>query len=385
MFLKLIVLILLMVVPVAGCDAVSPDTGAMPTLFEFPTLEPSPTIDTAITEQVAALVTTAAPVATDEAPEPTSTSTTAAITPTAGVTNTPSNTARPRPSATFSLTPPPPTPMPTDTLSVSLTPDSPRIIAFTASSSIASGGTQVTLTWEAVGDNQARIERLNQNGQVVQTLPVTPIGSTPVTIPVNEGSTVTYRLAVSRGGQEVTSTLTITIGTATGAANCPTPWFFGNEIAPADAGCPTGAAAQVTAAYQPFQTGRMFYLSSAGNLQNYIFTLIDPSNGTQGDMTQNVNGWDNQSTYATQNCGGTPPTGTVEPQQMFAWAFCGTLAPGGFWATTIGFATASIDTSQRTFQLDSNGTIYVDTPAGNVYRLVPVASGQLTSQWTKIK
>jgi hypothetical protein len=375
---KLIVLILLMLVPVSGCGA-SSDTEPLPTIMDFPTLEPSATPDESATEEVAALPTTAVPTDTEEATL-TLTATLPLATATPGITSTPSNTPRPRATATFSLTPPPTA---TETPLVSATPDSPRIISFQASSSIAVGGGQVTLTWEAVGDNPARVERLNQNGQVVQTFSVTPSGSLPVTIPVNEGATVTYRLAVSRAGQEVTSTLTITIGgvtgTATGAVNCATPWFFGNEIAPANAGCPTGPATQVSAAYQPFQTGRMFFF------QNTIYALVDPNNGTQGDMTQTTNGWDNQTTYASYNCAGTPPSGTVEPQQMFAWVFCQTLGPGGPWSNTIGFATSSIDTSQRTIQIDASGAIYVDTPAGNVYRLPPVPVGQLTTQWTKIK
>src|SRR5690606_28624017 len=108
-------------------------------------------------------------------------------------------------------------------------------------------GMAVTLRWDTVADI-VRIERLNINGQVIQTFSVTPVGELPVTNPANEGNTVTYRLTGIRGVQEVSALLSITVsgdpipvttpstsGTpATGVTNCPINWFFGNEFVPTE-------------------------------------------------------------------------------------------------------------------------------------------------------
>ncbi|MBC8171980.1 MAG: hypothetical protein H7X77_09920 [Anaerolineae bacterium] len=368
--ISLIVLILALILPGCGGDAAQ-ETGSLPTLVEFPTDLPSNT--PGITP------TTALPTSTPAVTMTSSFTPTVTASLTASLTFTPSNTTPPRPTSTFTLTrtftPAPATLTP----EISNTPDTPQIISFQASSTTAVGGGTVELTWEAAGDI-ARIDRLNQLGQVVQTFSVTPSGQLPVTIPANEGSTITYRLAITRGSQEVTSTLTITV--SGGAANCSINWFFGNEFAPPEVGCPTAVASQVAGVYQPFQTGRMIYLQST----NKIYTLVEAGGVlTEGAVTENTNGWDGTSTYQSSGCGNPPGSGLFEPQQMFVWLYCQTMGPGGLWNTVLGFGTTAADNSQRTIQLDSSGALYVDVPGGAVYRLPPVPAGQLSSTWKKIK
>lgn len=366
----LIVLILALILPGCGGNAAQ-ETGSLPTLVEFPTDAPTDTPGVTPTTEV--------PTITPSATLTLTFTPTITLSATPSLTFTPSNTSPPRPTATFTLTASF-TPEPaTFTPEVTNTPDTPQIISFQASSTTAVGGGTVELTWEASGDI-ARIDRLNQLGQVVQTFSVTPSGQLPVTIPANEGSTITYRLAITRGNQEVTSTLTITV--SGGSGNCAINWFFGNEFAPQGVGCPTAVASQVPGAYQPFQTGRMLYLQST----NKIYTLVE-ANGvlTDGAVSEITNGWDGTSTYQSLGCGNAPGSGLFEPQQMFAWAYCTTMGPGGLWSSSLGFATTAIDTSQRTIQFDSAGALYVDVPGGAVYRLTPVPVGQLSSTWQKIK
>lgn len=372
--IKFLSIILLSLAWITGCTPSEEQSlGALPTLVILPTLEPTATITPSLT-----LTVTHTPTHTP----------TATFTPTPQLTNTPrpSNTAA-RPSATFTatLTATPTSLPPTNTVVIvgSPTSDVPSITSFTASATTAAAGGSVLLQWQANGDI-ARIERLSQAGQVLQTFSVTPSGELPVTIPANEGSLITYRLTISRGTQQTSQTISITVGTGGGTVNCAIPWFFGNELAPANAGCPTTPSSQVTASYQPFQNGRMFLV------QNTVYILIDPGlTNVEGNMTAVTNGWDNTSTYANYNtffgCESPPSQGFFEPQQMFAWAYCTTLAPSGSWNQTLGWATSAILTGPRTIQYETTGALYIDTPTGNVYRLQPVPQGQLTSIWRKVK
>lgn len=375
-FAVLIVQTLLIFVLVSGCAPASQETGALPTLVEFPTEPP--------TEEAPPTATpTDAPPTETPTHTPTSTFTPSAtvIEPTATMTFTPSNTAPAQPTATFTLTATVTEAPPTATSEISPTSDTPQIITFTASSSVAAAGGTVELRWETIGD-ETRIDRLNQLGQVLETFSVTPTGQLPVTIPANQGASISYRITAKRNQQEVTSTLTITVsGTGGGGTPCTIPWFFGNEYAPANAGCPTVAATQVNGAHQAFQTGRMISIEAT------IYTLINTGSPTSGELTQNFNTWDGSSEYANySSCSSTPiPAGLFAPQQMFANVYCNTLGPLGIWQNSLGFATAPIETGLRMIQVDPSGALYVDSPDGSVYRLQPVPVGQQTTIWTKIK
>ncbi|MBC8099221.1 MAG: hypothetical protein H7Y11_07240 [Armatimonadetes bacterium] len=379
-----------------GCAPASPATeqGALPTLFEPPTNTPTvevtasttPTPSATLTPSRTASVTRTATASSTVQPG------TATVSPTASrtVTSTPARTQPPRATVTNSLTPSntpggaTETPV-ASTLDASLTltgtSELARIDLFQSSATNAAPGEAVTLFWQGVGD-VARIERLDALAQVAETFSVTPTGQLPVTIPAGAGSAIIYRLTIARGSQTVTATLTITVdGTA---LTCPTNWFFGNTLAPPDAGCPTAAQVIVAGAYQPFQTGRMLFL------QNNVFVLVDSADGLAGTMINYVNGWDGTSTYASygsvyNGCATPVPSGLFDPQQMFAWAYCVQLGPLGTWDISLGYATAPIDTTQRTVQSDASGALYTDIPGGGVYRLIPVPPGQLSTQWLKIK
>jgi hypothetical protein len=425
-------LIVLMLVTVAlaltliGCAPAPQEVGALPTLIEFPTetetsiptetLEPSPTETATITELPSNTPTqTISPTPTVD-----TTGTAVSLTTTAiaiqDVTGTSvsdlnqqvqqTQTALANTNATASANPP---------IAVTITgtagPDAPRINVFQADPTSGAVGAAVTLRWDVVAD-VVRVERVNINGQVVETFSVTPVGQLPVTIPANEGNAITYRLTGIRGVQEVSAVLTVSVtngslpvgtpgtpgvpatpgtGTPTGVTGCSVNWFFGNEIAPTAAGCPVGAAVQVAGAFQPFERGRMLYLAYPPQTIGSVYVLVDDAGQTtQGSVTQYANGWDNTSTFASYGCAPTPPSGLYEPQQMFAWAYCTQLAPGGFWTTVLGYGTNLIDTSQRNVQFDASGAMYVDVPAviggtTSIYSILPLTQGQLSSQWTRIR
>lgn len=336
----------------AGCQPAAEETGALPTIMVLPSATPTNTPTNTATPTPTS---TSTPTST-----PTNTATpTNTLTPTPRATNTATVTATSTITPTFTLTP---TSTFTNTPVATATPNAPQILSFTASATTVPANSSVTLTWNALADT-ARIDQLNQQGAVVQTFNVIPSGSLPVTVPGNLGRVVVYRLAVQRGGQEVSLSLAITI-------QCSVSWFFGDQFAPPNAGCPQAAGALGSGRYQPFERGYMFFIN-ANNL-NTVFGLVNQDNRyISYPMT-----WNQTTTY---NCAGSPPGGKFAPQAVFDWMYCNTNAPVGTWSSAIGWGTGNIDTGQRTIQYESGtGAIYIDSPVG-VFRLEP-SSGK----WTKI-
>ncbi len=347
-----IIVFLIVILIFTGCDGQTAEE-ALPTLRVLPSPTPTDTPTDTPTPTDTLIPTTTDTPTTTPSPTPTSTSTptltlTSSLTPTSTLTFTPTLTHTP----TFTLTP-------------SLTPTSelPQIFSFTASATTVGGGTPITLAWATDGDS-ARIEEINQQGDVVQIFSVTPSGQLPVTVPGTYGSQVIYRLVAIRGGQEASSSLPITVA-------CSFDWFFGNQSAPADAGCPTAVGAIGPGAYQPFESGLMIHVTA--NSLNRVYGL---DNANFRYMSY-PNSWD-----GTTIIPGTPPGGLLNPQGVFNWMYNSTLAPIGTWNSAIGWATANIDNSVRTIQYGDDGSFYIDIPGGGVYRF----SGSDTSgTWTRIR
>ncbi len=334
----------------------------LPTVAVLPSLTPSNTPTLAPTETPTSTATDT-PTAT-----PTSTST-ASMTPT--VTLSPTSSLIP-PTATFTLTSTSTltntpvstnTPTQTNTPIATITPLAPQILSFNGSATNVTANTSITLVWSAQGDS-ARIDVMNAQAQVTQTFNVVPSGSLPVTVPGNLGTLVVYQLTVFRGTQQDTRSVPITV-------QCATAWFFGNQYAPPNSGCPTGPQTTGTGAFQAFERGFMIYVNDSN--RNTIY-------GAQNQDARYItypNGWDGTTAYT---CFGTPTSGLVAPQNMFAWAYCNTNAPVGAWTSSIGFGTTNIDLGNRTIQFEDSGAVYIDSPLG-VFRFSNASSGT----WMKIK
>jgi hypothetical protein len=221
------------------------------------------------------------------------------------------------------------------------------------------------LTWNAIADT-ARIDQLNQQGAVVQSFSVIPSGSLPVTVPGNLGRVVVYRLAVQRAGQEVTFSLAITI-------QCSHSWFFGDQFAPPNAGCPTAVGAVASGHFQQFERGYMIYITANG--LNLVYGLVFQDNR----FIAYLNSWDG---VTIETCANNPPSGFIAPKNVFNWAYCKTNAPIGSWSQSIGWATTDLNSDNRTIQFEDNstGAFYIDTPVG-VFRF----NGPSPNTWTKIK
>lgn len=360
--MRSILLVLLSLTSAALFAACAPveDDGELPTLFILPTLTPSDTPSATFTPS---------PEPPTATPQPTATFT---------ATSTPTRTLTPTiaATATFTLAPATLTPTPTDDLD----PDAlaPRIIRFVASSLSAAAGSQVTLTWEVIGE-EVRLEQLDQTGTVVNATPLELAGSIQVVIPTGQGNQVNYRLVVFGGEVELTQVVTVNI-----ALSCAINWFFGNEFVPPNAGCPTGAAESGPGAFQTFQGGVMIYVNA--NNRNTVYALANQG-AANNQVTQNLYSattvnWD----ITLDTCGGrVPPAGLFLPAQMFNNMACGFFGPAGFWIDTVGFATGPIDTSNRTIQFEQSGAFYIDSPIGRVYRFTPIGPGILAAPWSQVR
>lgn len=364
MSVRKVILFLSLMVMVAACQAQEEGIAEVPTLLVLPSLTPSHTATatplasatpTATPTPTATNTSTATPTLTST-PTITSTPTrTPTATNTGTATQTPTNTATNTPVATN-------TPIATNTPLASPTLPPPQIVSFVASATSVAANSSVTFTWSTVADG-ARIDQLNSVGAVTQSFNVVPSGTLPITVPGNLGKLVIYRLVAIRNAQEVSFSIPITV-------SCSISWFFGNQYAPQNAGCPTGVQSSGPGAFQQFERGFMIYVNATS--ANRIY-------GAQNDGARYIeyqNGWDGTSTYT---CFGTPPGGFFAPQNMFAWAYCNTNAPIGVWSSSVGWAIGNIDSGNRTIQYEDTGAFYIDSPIG-VFRF----SGAATSQWTKI-
>jgi len=356
------VFFLVLIVPlISACGEASEEARALPTVFELPTatptLTPTDTLTPTLTPTETATFTPTSTPTLTETPSLTPTNTVPPATPT--------NTVTPLPSDT---------PVPTDTPppTVTPTPDAPVIESFTASASSASAGSSVTLMWQASGD-VARIDALSSQQQILQTYSVTPSGQLPVPIPAS-GSQVIYRLTVTRGGIDETRSVPVQIQIV-----CPVDWFFGNALAPSQAGCPQGAPVTIAGKSQFFQNGLMINLNLSG--ENRIYGL----NSRNNRYMVYTSNWDGSTTY-TAPCG-TAPAGLFDPQDVFNWAYHNTNGTVGLWCDAsggIGWATGPANLNNTfTVQYEATGTgFYVGVPG---YGTVRLSGDSITGTWQRLQ
>ncbi|MDQ7024168.1 MAG: hypothetical protein Q9P01_14765 [Anaerolineae bacterium] len=319
-FLPLIFMLLL-----AACqqeDIVIPTLRVLPTATNTATLTATPTATQTLTPTVT--------------PSPTLT-----LTPTATQTNTPlptsspTNTLTPFPTRTNTATPSL-TPLPTRTL------ETLAIALYQSNIRVGNYGDPVRFRWETNGDS-ARIERLDTNGNLVETIAVNPIGSYQTNLPTS-GAVAIYRLVTMREGQEVRSSISFDFRAA-----CTITWYFSTAD---DIGCPSSGASSGQLSYQQFEQGFMIRLRSAGTdrvcgIQNstQIYTCF---------------------VFAafTGTAPATPVPNRFEPGDSFADAYYNQLAIGGFWYEQIGWGTSQEISTIASVQSSDRGFIYIDTPQG---------------------
>jgi hypothetical protein len=326
-----------------------------PTLTPTETVAPSetalPTINPFSLTRTAAIGAIRTRIVLSLTPPPTATPT-LTLTPT----QTPRPTDTPRPTQT---------PRPTDTPQPTPTSAEPVILSFAASQLSGLAGNTIIFSWQTDSDI-ARLETLNGAGQIIESIQVQPTGNATLLIPANAGRIISYRLVVGRAGIERSALLNVTV-------LCQFSYFFGDQFAPPDAGCPMDSGATGAGAIQNFERGIMIYITA--NNRNEVYGMVN-----QGALfTRRLNGWDGATLNETE-----PPPGLIAPRQMFNWAYYNTLAPVGSWNQAIGWGTTEIDLSQRTIQFETNMThFYIDAPGGIVYRFT--VTGADFGTWVRIR
>jgi hypothetical protein len=224
--------------------------------------------------------------------------------------------------------------------------------------------TAVTLFWSTQNTDAVRLEQYNQQGALVQTYNLGMGGQLPVVLQATQGRIAIFRLVAVRGAQQVTQDISVGI-------TCALPWFFGDQLAPPDAGCPQALGALAAGAFQPFERGSMIYVTA--NSLNRIYGLQNAENR----YIAYLNEWDGTTIDTTP-----APQGLFIPQQMFNWVYYNRLAPIGTWNTQLGWAIADINTDNRTIQYENlTGRFYIDGPGGLLFRF----SGGDSGQWTRLR
>ncbi len=288
------------------------------------------------------------------------------FTPTDTYTPTPTDTDTPTP--TFTRTPTrtytptkTSTPMPTYTPTLA----GPQIVSFGASTTSPIANTTFTLAWLADADS-ALLEQLTPQGAVVQTIPVTPSGQYSALATTNSGRAIIYRLTATRNNIGTSQTIQVNV-------ICQYNWFFGNQYAPPNSGCPVSGLTS-DGRYQSFERGVMLYVNANG--LNRIY-------GLQYDGSRYIayiNGWDGSTLDTTA-----PPAGRFMPQEMFNWVYYKSLAPVGTWNSAIGWATGNIVNQSRSIQWENAvgglNPFYIDAPDGAVYRF----SGGDSGTWQRVR
>ncbi len=290
---------------------------------------------------------------------------TATSTSTAAPTRTPAHDVTP----TVTATPPPmtatggpsPTPLfgaaptssaaaPTDAFS--LNPNAPRIEFFTSDSAAAAPGTVVTLYWSTRGARDAVIYQLVR-GVRNRLWNVGPEGSLPVQTNRNDRGTVDFVLSVGEGTQYVEQTLSIPLA-------CPDVWFF----QPPPEACPTAPAQDTQLIEQPFEYGRMLYITNS----DQIYALFN--DGLSPAWLVLANKY-NPATDPESDPNFSPPPGSYQPlrQLGFVWRGNDTVR------NRLGLATQPESSyngfTESTASSTGAQTVYVSSADGTVLQLLP--------------
>jgi hypothetical protein len=143
--------------------------------------------------------------------------------------------------------------------SISLNPNAPRIEFFTSDTTAAAPGTTVTLYWSTRGAREAVIYQMVR-GVRNRLWNVGPDGSLPVQTSRNDRGSVDFVLSVGKDAEYTEQTLSVPLA-------CPDVWFF----QPPPEACPTAPAQDAQLIEEPFERGRMLYVSTS----NQIFALFN--------------------------------------------------------------------------------------------------------------
>jgi hypothetical protein len=236
-------------------------------------------------------------------------------------------------------------------------------------------GEESLLFWSTSGGSAAAVYALNPDGSRGQSWSVAAEGSLSVT-PRATGRDAVYVLAVTNGITTVEQRVYIT-------TTCDQFWFFSP---PPEEGCPDGLPGSMQAVTQPFERGRMFWLSQTGEilvLFSDLPTVVDQIEGDDQEQAGAVSppAWVRLSDPYIEGEPEIdetilPPEGLFQPRRGF----------GKLWRETpgmrdrLGWALGEEIGFEMTFQSEAFGEseqLYFTDELGAVVRLVPDGQGWL--------
>lgn len=307
-----------------GCRAFMAD---VPTIAPLPTLTPSPTI-------TPTPFATATPIATPTVP----------LTATPGVTNTPPLGPSATPDENIASTEEGPAASGPPTINYFVaTPEEPTL------------GEPLLLFWSSEGATDAFVYRVEEDGGPGRTWTVDPAGSlTLESVAPDDDGTATYVLAVTNASATVEEELTVALALA-----CAETWFYASD-APDEAdetdACPDGPESISQAVYQPFESGRMFWLNETGE----IVILFNDGDEPAWLLVSDTGPEPDPDDQADE-----PPQGLIRPLRGF----------GAVWHNNadvqarLGWATAPESPFEATIQR-GEGQIALTGPAGEAIVLL---------------
>ncbi len=300
------------------------------------------------------IVPTARPTATPTATDAPTRTPAHDVTPTAAPTDLPMTaTGGPSPTPLFGSTQTPVIAAITSNApNVNLNPNAPRIEFFTSDSSAIAPGRVVTLYWSTRGAREAVIYQLVR-GVRNRLWNVGPDGSLPVQTNRNDRGTVDFVLTVGEGSQYVEQTLSVPLA-------CPDVWFF----APPPEACPTAPAQETQIIEEPFERGRMIYVTTS----NLVYALFNDSFAPAWLVLENRF---DPAVNAELDANFAPPPGYYQPIRRlgFVWRGNDTVR------NRLGLATEPESSFSGFIQssVTPNGaqTLYVSSADGKVLQLLP--------------
>jgi hypothetical protein len=182
-------------------------------------------------------------------------------------------------------------------------PNAPRIEFFTSDVLAVEPGGSVTLYWSVRGGENGYIYRLDAQGQRTQIWNVGPYGNVAVRTRQSERGELRFQLIFGSGADEVQESLVIPL-------QCPVVWFF--QPGPED--CPNDEAVPTRIIEQPFERGRMLYLTES----NRVYALFN--DGSEPAWVAFENRYD-PTVHPLLDESFVPPPGLFQPSAIlgFVW------------------------------------------------------------------
>jgi len=218
--------------------------------------------------------------------------------------------------------------------------------------SLISGGV-VIVRWTADGDT-IQLEELTANNLVIQSVLVSASGERTFLVSSDSGNILIFRLTVTRGGNTVTSTASVTV-------QCAATWFF----TPPPSGCPTQPAQSGAFIFQAFDRGVAFYVPSTNN----VYLLANDG--------QRANAYPNEWIPGVVIPTVQAPTGFIDPEAQIGYVWHNKLwSDGRAVSSVFGFAIIPAQNYAGTFQYGTpTSDIYIRRPDGSVYKLSLAGTG----------